>query len=218
MGERDDATDTDVTDVEEQDQTDTAPEGDDAPAGPADDGKDTKPADDKPKPRPRPADTVSRADYNALAAQLRKATQSEKAKQAELDKIAEANASEAEKAQLAARKEGAAETEARLRPAVARSAARVELAAAGCTDKAAQTLMLRLLDTSSVELDDAGDVVGGLEEQIEVLKGQFPEKFETARRRVPSAREVDAGDKKPPAAKKSATDLLMSRLTGGGKG
>jgi len=64
-----------------------------------------------------------------------------------------------------------------------------------------------------VELDDAGQVTGGLTEQVEALKVRYPKMFAPpAKPRVPSARDVDAGDKKPPAVKKSSTDLLMQRL------
>lgn len=182
----------------------------DPPAKP-DDAKPTPPAA---PPKPAAEATVSRSEFNALAAQLRTATREAQERKKALDDLAAANATEAEKAIIKARQESAAEREAVLRPAVVRANARAALSSAGCTDKGVQTTLMRLIDSAAVDLGEDGEIVGGLDEQVESLKAQFPEKFEVKKPRIPSAREVDAGDKKPPAVKKSATQLAVDRLTG----
>lgn len=174
----------------------------------------------KPPAKPgdaKAADAVTRAEYNALAAELRTARKEAKERKDKLAALEAANATEAERAIMQARQEAAAEREAALHPAVVKANARAALSSAGCTDRAVQTTLMRLIDAGKVELDDDGEISGGLDEQIEELKAQFPERFETKKPRVPSAREVDAGDKKPPAAKKSPTEQAVERLLGGGR-
>ncbi|MFD6514200.1 phage scaffolding protein [Rhodococcus sp. NPDC060176] len=67
------------------------------------------------------------------------------------------------------------------------------------------TKITKLLDLSQIGLDDDGNVTG-LDEQIESVKSEFPELFETKR----SAPKVDAADK--PAIKRQLTSA--ERLLG----
>ncbi|MCD2156024.1 phage scaffolding protein [Rhodococcus cerastii] len=67
------------------------------------------------------------------------------------------------------------------------------------------TKITKLLDLGQIELDDDGNVTG-LDEQIESVKSEFPELFETKR----SAPKVDAADK--PAIKRQLT--TAERLLG----
>ncbi|MBJ7479706.1 phage scaffolding protein [Rhodococcus sp. (in: high G+C Gram-positive bacteria)] len=67
------------------------------------------------------------------------------------------------------------------------------------------TKITKLLDLDQIELDDEGNVTG-LDEQIETVKSEFPELFETKR----SVPKVDAADK--PAIKRQLT--TAERLLG----
>ncbi|ROZ58667.1 hypothetical protein EEB12_01150 [Rhodococcus sp. WS1] len=67
------------------------------------------------------------------------------------------------------------------------------------------TKITKLLDLDQIELDDEGNVTG-LDEQIESVKSEFPELFETKR----SVPKVDAADK--PAIKRQLT--TAERLLG----
>ncbi len=165
------------------------------------------------------ADATKVGDTTALEAALKKANREAAERrraihdmQAELDKLREANATEAEKQILAARKEAAEATEAKYRPAVVNAHANAALAAAGCADADVRKTLLRLVDTGKVEIGDDGDITGGLTEQVESLKAQFPEKF--AKPRPAPASTVDAGPKVPAQAKKTVAQQLADRLTG----
>ncbi|WP_158170904.1 phage scaffolding protein [Rhodococcus sp. JT-3] len=67
------------------------------------------------------------------------------------------------------------------------------------------TKITKLLDLDQIELDDEGNVTG-LDEQIQSIKSEFPELFETKR----SVPKVDAADK--PAIKRQLTSA--ERLLG----
>ena len=193
---------------------------------------DTPPAAEPPKPAvpaqktpepavedEDPAPVAKAGDTTALEAALKKANREAAERrraihdmQAELDKLREANATEAEKAILAAKKEAAEATEAKYRPAVVNAHANAALAAAGCADADVRKTMLRLIDTGKVEIGDDGDITGGLTDQIDSLKAQFPEKF--AKPRPAAASAVDAGPKVPAQPKKTVAQQLADRLTG----
>lgn len=210
--------------ADEDDLPDTTdPDTDDTAAATA--AKPEPPA--KPKvPGPRDsADDEKPPALDLQAEALKKANREASERRRELAelrrKLADmeaANATEAEKAVLKARQEAAAEAEARWRPQVVAMRADAALSAAGCADPDDRELLLAKVRTQDVELDESGNVVGGLADQVEALKGRYAKMFATARQpaRTPSAREVDAGDKKPPAVKKSATQQQVDRLLGRG--
>lgn len=169
-----------------------------------------------------PAPAAKAGDTTALEAALRKANREAAERrraihdmQAELDKLREANATEAEKAILAAKKEAAEAAEARWRPAVVAMRAEVALRAAGVTDDGDIELLAGKIDAKKVELDDSGTVVGGLAEQVEALKEKHSKLFVPPKPARPaSASAVDAGPKVPAQAKKTVAQQLADRLTG----
>ena len=176
------------------------------------------PEPDAPKPAPpkteaEPLDLKAEAlkKANREAAERR---QTIKVMEAEIAALKLSNASAEERALAEATKRAAEDTEAKYRPAVVKANANAALAAAGCKDAEVRKTLLRLVDAKAVEIGDDGDVTGGLDDQIESLKVQFPEKFETPKPAVPSARQVDAGDKKPAPVQRTTTDELVKRLTG----
>jgi hypothetical protein len=202
--------DENVDTVDETTETDAA-----ADDSTTDDG--TAAADESPKPKaPRVIEDQAKYDFA-----LRKANREAKERKdalnealAKIEAMETANASEAEKAVLAAKKAAVDEADARYRPAVVKANANAALAAAGCKDADVRKTLLRLVDAKAVEISDDGDVTGGLDDQIESLKSQFPEKFTEPKPVVPSARQVDAGDKKPAPVKRTVADELAKRLTG----
>lgn len=193
-----------------------------------DTGPDTvTPKDVAPKPTiptqattgPDDDDTTPVGPDAATKAALAKANREAKERRVELNalrtKLAEleaANASESERAIIKARQEAAQAAIAEWKPAVVSARAEAALSAAGCTDPEKQAKMLRLIDQTGVELDDKGKVIGGLSEQVDSIKDMFPEAFAPPRPARVTAREVDAGDKKPPAVVKSVGEQLAERL------
>jgi hypothetical protein len=176
-----------------------------------DDGDDTgttAPAAAKGKADPRDAELAA-VKQEAARRRVRL-----KELEAEVAKLREANATEQERAIMAARTEGAAESVAKYRPAVVRANARAALSAAGCTDGKVQGTLMRLIDAGTVELDDDGEIVAGLDDQIATLREQFPEKFAAGKPAVPPARQVAAANKPAPAVPKTVEEQLVARLTG----
>jgi hypothetical protein len=187
--------------------------GDSGPSG--DTPATAKPAGKKPAPSPlEQALATANREAATRRHEIKKLTD-------ELDALKTANASEQEKALLAAKKEAAEARDQVLRPAVVRANARAAIAAAGCTDRETQDLMLKMLDSSSIELDENGEVVSGLAEGVEMLKEKFPERFSPPTQagavRPPSARRVDAGEKKPPPQPKTASQRLADIVSGSGR-
>ena len=201
-------------------------------SGPDTDDDDTPtptppPAAPKPKDAPVVEDTDDAAKPDApkdpgndLQAQaLRKANREAaerrteiKRLQAQIEELQAASATEQEKALIAARREAAEAKDAELRPAVVRANANAALSAAGITDPGVRKRLLALIDVKSVEIGEDGDVVSGLDEQIEALKADLPTIFTPPAPRVPTPAQVDAGDKKPPAREKTVAEQLAERL------
>lgn len=211
MADVDDLPDTDDDDSDD-DQTDErdAPE----PTKPVPGQRDPK--GEKPEPKPEPGgvdlkDAALRKANREAGDRRREITRLQK----ELDDLKTANASEQEKALIKARQEALTEAETRWRPQVIAMRADAALTKAGCTDPDDRELLLNRIDAAQVELDEQGGVVGGLDDQVASLKERYAKMFASTRTpRVPSAREVDAGDKRPPAVKKSATQRQVEQLMG----
>lgn len=68
----------------------------------------------------------------------------------------------------------------------------------------------KYIDLSKATLDEKGNIAG-LDDQIEVIKGDFPEVFD-AKRRVGG--KADAAANAPAAAPKTTTDLQLEALFG----
>lgn len=198
----------------DEDPTVDAPDTDDTldDTTPEETPKPTPPAD-PPKPKGDEVDLKEAAlrKANREASERRAEI---KRLQSELDSLKVANASEAERALIEARKDAAEAAEAKWRPAVVEVRADLALDAAGCKSADDRELLLGKVDMVSVELDEKGRVVSGLAEQVAALKERFPRMFEAPTPVVPSARQVDSGDKKPPVKVKTATELLADRLNG----
>lgn len=106
---------------------------------------------------------------------------------------------------------------AKYKPLVVKAHARAAFAEAGLvmpkgkTD-AALARALRLLDLGDIDVDDNGEVTG-LTEQIEEIKGEFPELFaQKAARpaRIDSADKGNAGNGKP----KSSAEVMAAMING----
>lgn len=91
-------------------------------------------------------------------------------------------------------------------------AATAALTAAGGKNPAK---LLRLLDTSDLEVDDDGDV-DGLEDQIDELKGEFPELFGQVVKaeKKTSSRRPDVSNKTATTKKLSASEIQAAALQG----
>ena len=188
----------------------TTPAGEAAPEVTPDAPEAPKPAPPKPDPAIDLKDAALKKANREAAERRHTITTLE----AEIAALKLSNASAEEKALAEATKRAAEETEAKYRPAVVKANANAALAAAGCKDAEVRKTLLRLVDAKAVEIGDDGDVTSGLDDQIENLKAQFPEKFAEPKPVVPSARQVDAGDKKPAPVKRTVADELAKRLTG----
>jgi len=209
-------------DVIEDDELDTGDDdtGADDDAG----GEDDKPAA-KPKPGPKKPDAEPDAEARALQEMaLKKANREARERRAKITELEatvaqlkEASASEQERAILAATRNAELAAEQKWRPTIARWGADAALTAAGCTDGASRDLLLKALDLSAVEIGEDGAIAGGVDEQVAELKIKYPAMFAppAAARRVASARDVDAGDKKPPAVKKSVAEQLVDAMMKG---
>lgn len=148
----------------------------------------------------------TKADHDALQTALaaarkeaRTAKRAAKGKPADTEKAA----NEAEQAAAA-----------KYKPIVVKTAARGALAEAGLIlpkgkEQAALGKALKLLDMDEIDLSDDGEVEG-LEEQIDELKGLYPELFAKK-----GTRRVDGADRgTPPGKGQSSADALAGMLTG----
>lgn len=97
------------------------------------------------------------------------------------------------------------------KPRFVKSAARAELATAGVTTGIDR--LLKTLDFDSVEVDDDG-IVSGLDTQIDQLREDFPQLFET-KRTYTKRMNIDAADNgNGNSNPKSATELQAAKLFG----
>lgn len=125
---------------------------------------------------------------------------------------AEARALAAEKALAAKEKGGEESTEApandKFKTLFIESAAKTALVEAGVTTGTDR--FLKMLDLSSVDVDDSG-AISGLEDQIADLKEDFKDIFAPKATKRPAAK-VDGSRREVPSVPKSSADLLASRL------
>lgn len=105
------------------------------------------------------------------------------------------------------------------RARIANQAARAELVGAG-VPKTSVKRLVGLIDLDQIELDDDGEVVSGLDDQIASLKEDFPQLFATKepekkqQRRPPVTRATAAGrtDNQPPP--QSSADKMAAQILG----
>lgn len=149
----------------------------------------------------------TRDEWDKVQAALGRANKEAKERRTELDKIRQAGEKPDEKAIREAQETAAREADARWKPRYVATAAREALVAAGL--RGAPDRLLRLIDSSTVEVADDG-TLSGLDTQVAALKKDYPEFFGR-----PSSREIDGGDragsgggKKMTSAERMAAQLL----------
>lgn len=133
------------------------------------------------------------------------------------DKGTEPTAAQLKRAIDKAKKDAAAEAEAKYRPVAIHAAAESAFVTAGAKS-AGVAKLVRLLDTEDIEIDMAtGKVVAGLDEQIDTLKDEFPELFspaEPAKAKRPAVKRAAAAPRQEaePQALSSAEKMAASIL------
>lgn len=111
--------------------------------------------------------------------------------------------------------------ESRWKKRVVRQAAKASLLQAGLIGDA--TKLARLIDEDNVDVDEDGEVTDGLDEQIEEIRGDYPDLFEdrTAERkqRRQGLRGIDGGDRgdRRPARTLSSAERIQEMALRGGK-
>jgi hypothetical protein len=204
-----------------------APDGDDAGDDDGEDDDTSTDADDddsnvedeapKPKPPAKPEAPAaeeftppSEAEWRKIQAALKKANEDAKRNRfraKELEEKTRTNETEHEKALREAREEG----ESRFRAPLVKAAARAALSDAGVSGPADR--VLRLLEMDGLSVDEDGDVVG-LESEIDRVKAEYPEFFQTAAKAKPKVRPT-AADRKPAEEKaKSSAEQHAMRVLG----
>lgn len=126
-----------------------------------------------------------------------------------------ASAAASAKAAREAAKEAAAAVENRYRPMVLNKAAEAALAGAGITSGAGR--LVKLIDFSAVDIDEAGEVIG-MDDQVEALKADFPDLFgapKPARAGAGGVNAADRGRSKASEKPKSSAQMLASRALEG---
>ncbi|MFB6776498.1 phage scaffolding protein [Streptomyces sp. NPDC056352] len=190
---------------------------DDGTSTDADDDSDIEEEAPKPKPPAKPeAPAVeeftppSEAEWRKIQAALKKANDDAKRNRfraKELEEKTRTNETEHEKALREAREEG----ESRYRAPLVKAAARVALSDAGVSGP--KDRVLRLLDMDGLSVDEDGDVVG-LENEIDRIRAEYPEFFQTAAKPKPKVRPT-AADRKPAEEKpKSSAEQHAMRVLG----
>lgn len=190
-----------------------------AEATAADTGQDTKgdaAADEK---KDEGKDLIERSELNKVAAlrneERRKRQEAEtKTKEltAKLEEIQRGNEGETEKAQREAAEKATADTIARYKPIIVRKEATAQLMEAGFSGGNIKQFV-DLVKLDEVEIDDDGTVTG-IDDQVAVLKDDFPNLFGGGQEkpRPKSARAADGADKPPAKKKLSAEEQMLVKL------
>lgn len=151
-----------------------------------------------------------RKEKAALAKELR-----------EFKKKSESDAERAEREAAESRQAAFEEASNKYKPAIVKKHIETELMVAGVKSSKLARLV-RLMDLDDVKVDDNFNV-SGVEDQIEILREEFPELFQTdkesveeeeqkpKRKRAPRA---DGSEKPAPKTEMSSTDKLMAQLRG----
>lgn len=186
-------------------------------AGKTDDkaGEDGK-TEDKPDPHAElrgkdlSADEVTKLLDKLTAANGEAASYRHKLREAEL-----AAEGESEKKIREAKESGAAEAAQKYTPIIIKGAAVSELTAAGATS--GHDSLIRLLDTSKIEVAEDGSVKG-VKAEVERIKKEFPALFagETRQTRRTAGSALDAGGAPAGGAKKTSAQIHAERVLGQG--
>jgi len=102
---------------------------------------------------------------------------------------------------------------------IAGVAARAALIEAG-SPKSGASRLINMLDLDAIEIDDDGEVIGGLDDQVEGLKAEFPQLFVTdtgkkTPKRTPVTRAAAAGRQDPAPEFKSTAERMAAQIMGG---
>ena len=186
--------------------------------------------DDRPKPKPpvKAADPEpdeeyvppSREEWERVRRTLAKRKQEKLDVQRQLNELRDKHREQETDSEKAVR-EAAEKAEARYKPIVVKKAARAALIQAGATaavegDKekteARLARLLKLIDVSDLSVEDDGEVLG-LDEQVEGLRAEWPELFES---REKKAKARPTGAPRPAAAEKpkSTAEQHAARILG----
>lgn len=155
-------------------------------------------------------EVIDPEEYKALKAKLKKANDEAKTHRLKANQLATANETDVDAAVRTTREEVETSVTNKWRPLVINSAAKSELANAGCLISADKAL--KLLDLSDVEVDTEDGTITGLTEAVRQAKRDNPEFF--ARK---GAAQINAGDRDSTStagAPKSAAEKLAAQLLG----
>lgn len=154
-----------------------------------------------------------------MRAALKKANKEAETHRRERTKLEEQYATDAEKATKAKVEEAAKAEQEKWRPRVIKAEARNALREAGASS-AAVSRLIALIDVSTAEVDDEGNVTG-LDTQVTQIKKEWPELFATkaaGKNAGPSSKAVGAGntgDGGGDVAPKRSADRIAATLVGG---
>lgn len=101
---------------------------------------------------------------------------------------------------------------------IAGQAARAALKEAGALGNVSR--LVQMLDLDEVEIDDDGEVTGGLEDQVEALKAELPQLFaapepqKKTAKRTPVTRAGAAGRQDPAPEYKSSAERMAAQIMG----
>ncbi|MFE7237191.1 hypothetical protein [Streptomyces sp. NPDC057580] len=198
---------------------DTGDDGgeDDGTSTDADDDSDVEDEAPKPKPPAKPeAPAVeeftppSEVEWRKIQAALKKANDDGKRhrlRNKELEEKTRTNETDHEKALREAEERG----ESRYRAPLIRTAALAALTDAGASGS--KNRFLKDLDMDSLSVNEDGEIIG-LEAEIDRIKAEFPECFQTATKAKPKVRPT-AADRKPAEEKpKSSAEQHAMRVLG----
>jgi hypothetical protein len=206
------APDSDDTGDDDGEDDDTSTDADDDDSDVEDEAPKPKPPAKPEAPKPGDDDYVapSKSEWARTQAALKKANDDAKRhrlRNKELEEKTRADETDHEKALREAREEG----ESRFRAPLVKAAARAALSDAGVSGPADR--VLRLLDMDGLSIDDDGDIVG-LESEIDRIRSEYTEFFQTAAKAKPKVRPT-AADRKPAEEKpKSSAEQHAMRVLG----
>lgn len=160
---------------------------------------------------------VSRAELRKVIKERQAAKAALRKSEQELAQLKQANESDTEKAVREAAEAAAAQEAAKYKP-ISVKAALLEAGVKGGRIKGA----LKLVDMDQIEVDADGEVTG-IDDQIDLLKEDWPELFadpdaeKKTTRRTAGSKAADGADKKPAAKKEmTATERQAAALLGKG--
>lgn len=149
---------------------------------------------------------ITADEAKKIRAALKKANDEAKRYRLEAKELKKKTASDDEKAVIDAVEAATAEVEGKYKGLLVRAEAKGALTDAGLTS--GHDRFLKMLDMDSITVEDDGSIEG-LEEQIQGLKKDFPEVFDTKKK---VAGKADAGGKTPANKKMTSAERIAANL------